>query len=190
MTTKLDDSRLQFYLRNRPTIREWAAIEEEVRSLVSGLLKELQGPLERKVRARDPRALTGRLDGSGYRRITLRRDGWPTNLSIAIEWARARVDPFGGGLPKIGVFYLADGDADKATRKTVLAALQAAGGLAEAGYTVNAESVWLTLRYVPKSDDWWTKPDEWTGWIEAEILRHWELCTPIIDRALGLAAKG
>lgn len=189
MSSTLLDNRIQFYLRNRATIQEWAAIEDDVRSVVIGMLDGLLAPLDAGVRVRSPRAEVTRGDGNRWRRITLRKPEWPANLSIALEWVASRVDPFGDSLPKIGVFYLADNNdpADLATRATVLAAIQAADGLGKLDYTLNAETVWLTLRFVPASDDWWKKPDEWTDWIEAEVLAHWDATAPVIDRALGIA---
>jgi hypothetical protein len=185
MSSKLLDNRVQFYLNHRDTIREWAAIEEDVRRAVLGLLDGLQAPLEREVRERDPQAVVTRWDGSGYRRIVIRHAAWPSGLCIAIEWVRTKVDPFGGDLPKIGVFFVAKGEADKALRRELVEALKAAGGFAGMGYKVSQDSVWPALKYLPKSSDWWKDPEAWTAAVAAEVVAIWDKAAPVIVATIG-----
>jgi hypothetical protein len=117
----------------------------------------------------------------------LRRPDWPSGLGIVLEWVETKVDPFGGDLPKVGVFYVANDDANRAIRSRLAEELKVEGGFAGMGYKIAGESVWPALKYVPKSSEWWKDPDAWSGTIATDVIALWDKAAPVISRTLAVS---
>ena len=188
MTARLRDKRIEFYLEHRDDIREWAAIEKDVARAVRSLLSESQADLEVRLRELDSAATTTRLDNGKYERIMLRRSSWPVELGVTLEWEKT-VDPFGGSLPKIGVFFVTKAPGESRLREAVLERCRQTGGLAALGYKIGPESVWPAMRRVEKSRDWWRDPDQWVGDITSDVIALWEKAAPAVEAALGAATE-
>jgi hypothetical protein len=117
----------------------------------------------------------------------LRRPDWPSGLGIVLEWVETKVDPFGGDLPKVGVFYVANDDANRAIRSRLAEELKVEGGFAGMGYKIAGESVWPALKHVPKSSEWWKDPDAWSGTIATDVIALWDKAAPVISRTLAVS---
>jgi hypothetical protein len=126
-------------------------------------------------------AEAARRDGGQYRRIVLRRLTWPDGLGVAIEWT-TRVDPFAGNSLKYGILTLfpgALGDIYPRLRERVTNI-----DLRKDGFKLLSEQVWPVVRYVPKSEDWWQRLDEWRHGIVDSVVLLWDRGAPVIDSAL------
>jgi hypothetical protein len=121
----------QFYLRHRDDIREWASIEREVVAATREMLGGLQPEIGERISAFDATAETVRLDGGRYERILVRRPDWPVGVGVTLEW-ESNVDPFGGSMPKWGIFFV---NADPA----LLPARQVPGMVAGSGCVACAD---------------------------------------------------
>lgn len=77
MSDPFGDERLQFFLRHREDIREWAAIEREVIGATREILAGLQTDIDEQPAALDADVTTARRDSSGFERIMARRPAWP-----------------------------------------------------------------------------------------------------------------
>jgi hypothetical protein len=180
----LDNERLQFFLRHRDDIREWAAIEAEVALATRDILAACQADIGERLGVIDPSAEVVRHDGGRYERILARRPMWPDGIGVALEWETS-VDPFGGVLPKFGVFVLAgDPEAEPAKQRMVTLARESAAFRA-GGFKVPGDQVWPAVRRVAKSSTWWQDPDAWAGGIVDALVELWPGGARIIDEALG-----
>jgi hypothetical protein len=182
VSNPLDTERIQFFLRHRDDIREWAAIEREVISGTRELLAGLQPVIEERIVAIDPSAEVVRHDGGRYERILVRRQAWPVGIGVTLEW-ESSVDPFGGTLPKWGIFFVNGDLALRPARSAMAAAATAAPWVKAQGYKPS-DSVWPIVRFVPKSSTWWQDPEAWLAPIADAMVVLWPLAAPIIDGGL------
>jgi len=179
----LDEERLQFYLRHRDDIREWASIEREVILATRELLAASQTELEERLVGIDPGATTSRRDGSRYERIVAHRAGWPQGVGVTLEWETG-VDPFGSVLPKYGIFLLNDEPSFQPARVRIAALVESTAGITANGFGVSNGKVWPAVKSVPKSTDWWQDPAAWTGRIVDAMIELWPLAAVQFDRGL------
>lgn len=182
MTEAFSDDRIQFFLRHREEILEWAGIERDVLAATRELLASAQPILEERLLQVAPDAVVARRDNGQWERVVARRPNWPDWFGVTLEWERS-VDPFGRSLPKMGVIFLADTDDRRAIREKVVAAVQASGRFEALGYKV-AAGVWPAVRYLPASKVWWQDTDQWLAQIVEDMLTLWDRAAPVIDRAL------
>ena len=182
MTNPLDDERVQFFLRHRNDIKQWADIERDVVAATRELLGGIQPAVEERVNAMDPLAETVRHDGGRYERIIVRRPTWPAGVGVTIEW-ESGVDPFGRSLPKFGIFFLGGDPAYAGARVAITTLARASTTLRTAGYRPG-DNYWPIVQYVKKSATWWHDPDAWLAPITDALVDLWPLAAPIIDEGL------
>ena len=190
----LADDRIQFYLRHRAAIREWAAIERDLFEATHRIMVGLIPEIEAAVRDRDDSVIVGgvALDGS-WPRIVARRATWPVSPSgdpivgVTLEWT-PKVDPSGGALPYIGVRVEADHPAGKALAET-LRPMVAGSDAAAAGFKASNYVWWPVQQRVHASPDWWQAVD---GYRTACIDRFgtaWSVLSPLVDQSLDSAGE-
>jgi hypothetical protein len=182
VSNPLDNERLQFFFRHRDAIKEWAAIERDVTLAVRELLGTSQLDLEERIRALDPRAEAIRFDGGRYERIQVRHPDWPERIGATLEW-ELEVDPFGGALPKYGLFFLNEDPTWALTKQAAHAKARASGLLSSAGYKPSGAH-WPAVRYVSKSTTWWQEPDAWLASIVDGVVQLWPEASAIITDVL------
>jgi len=182
VTHPLDNDRFRFFFRHRDDIREWAAIEQEIIAATRELLGALLPDLDELLRAIDPDVAVVRFDGGRtYERIHVRHEGWPSGVGMTLEWETS-VDPFGGSLPKWGVFFL-DGNPEHAPAKALITErLRGSQNLRSEGY-VPGDSYWPIVRRIPKSATWWQDPAGWAAPITDALVALWPQVAPVIDKA-------
>lgn len=179
-----EDERLNFYLRNRDEIREWAAIENDVVTATRELLAASQAALEERLATVDPDAITSRRDGGRWQRILVQRPGWPAGVGVALEWEE-RVDPFGSVPPKYGIIFL-NGAPDLVQARLRIASIATSTpDFSASRFKVPGDSFWPIYRKVDKSQDWWQDPEAWTGRIVEALIDLWPKAVPVIDEGLG-----
>lgn len=183
MGQPLDDERLQFFLRHRDEIREWAAIEREVVVATREILASVQDHLDERLATVDSGATTARRDGGKYERIVALRAGWPDGVGVSLEWDSG-VDPFGSWLPKFGILFLNEDPVLQAARLRVASLAASTPALTAAGFKVPGDRNWPGVRWVPKSKDWWKDVDAWTSSIVESLVDLWPIAAPLIDQAL------
>lgn len=174
------DERLQFFLRHRDDIREWAAIESEVRAATREILAGLQMDIGDRLAAIDADVTTARCDNGGYERIMARRPAWPDWVGVTLEWENA-VDPFGSRLPKYGIFVTPSPDLNAACAR-VLALAKVTPSFTAGGFKVPEGRAWPIVRRVAKSKDWWRDLDGWTEPIVQGIVDLWPKAAAVIDQ--------
>lgn len=108
-------------------------------------------------------------------------------LGITLEWEKT-VDPFGGALPKIGIFFHAQAAGETTIRDAVLERCRRSGAFAAVGYRVGTEPVWPVVKRVEPSRVWWRDPDAWLGATTGELIELWNIAAPVIEAAR--AARG
>lgn len=189
----LADERIQFYLRHRNAIREWAAIERDVRDATHELLLGLAPLVEAEVRDLDGTVLVQADDVDGrWPRIVLRRTAWPLRadgaalVGVSFEWTRANVDLFGGSLPYYGIRIdvgFPEGTALRAGADLVAARHGAA--LLPAGLKPNPRgSYWPVYGTLPKSSIWWIDRDPWVADVVRRMRLAWSPCAAIVEECV------
>ena len=181
-----DNERFQFFLRHRDDIREWASIEREVVAAIRELLGGLEPEIGERIGAFDATAETTRHDGGRYERILVRRPDWPVGVGVTPEW-ESNVDPFGGSLPKWGIFFVNADPALLPARQAIAAAGRASSLTKAAGYKPG-DSYWPIVQFVAKSATWWQDPEAWLAPITDAVVDLWPLAAPMIDEGLGAAS--
>ena len=94
---RIEDEPIKFYLEHEAQIREWAALEAEVRKFVDHFYRSLQGDLDaalRNGRIADDDVESFFHEMPNYRGLALRRHGWPKGSDdpdVRLEWHRERV---------------------------------------------------------------------------------------------------
>ena len=94
---RIEDEPIRFYLQHEARIREWAALETEVRTFADRFYRSLKGDMDAALRS-------GRLaeddlesffhEMPSYRGLVLRRHEWPKGSEdpdVRLEWNRERV---------------------------------------------------------------------------------------------------
>ena len=185
MDNPLDNERFQFFLRHRDDIREWASIEREVIAATREMLGGLQSEIGERISAIDATAETIRLDGGRYERILVRRPDWPVGVGMTLEW-ESNVDPFGGSLPKWGIFFVNADPALLPARQAIAAACRESTLTKAAAYKPG-DSYWPIVRFVAKSSSWWKDPDAWLAPIADAMVDLWPTAAPLIDEGLATA---
>lgn len=188
MTAILDDKRIEFFLRHRDDIKAWAALEKDMIRGVKYLLRDLEPVVARELTTRATDATCIRLDYGGWERILIRRPSWPSDLGVVVEWDPRRVDPFGGSLPKIGIFFVPKTQGEKELRRALLERCKQTPGFGEIGFGISKDSVWPVQRVVAKSKDWWADPDAWAQAVGADQLRLWDKVEGLISEVVSSAA--
>jgi hypothetical protein len=176
------DERLQFFLRHRDDIREWAAIEKEVVSATRDILAGLQTDIDDQLAAIDPNVTTVRRDNGGYERIMVRRPSWPDWVGVTLEW-EVGVDPFGSRLPKFGIFVTTTPDLNAAYSR-ILALSQATPAFAAGGFKMPEGRAWPMVKRIPKSKSWWQELDVWTTSITNGMIDLWPKAAAVIHDGL------
>lgn len=185
----LADERIQFYLRHRATIREWAAIERDLAAATHQLLVGLIPLVEAAVRELDPNAeVHGQgLDG-GYPRLVAMRATWPKSVSgeplaaLTLEWT-PKVDPSGGSLPYYGVRVNAEDDRGKAVGEA-LRLLVGGSDAAQLGFKAASYVWWPVQQRLPASADWWKDTDAFRLDVVNRTATAWQALAPLIESAL------
>jgi hypothetical protein len=174
-------------LRHRREILDWAGIDRQVTKATDELLASLLEPIRERLLAVDVAAQTVRHNGGTYRgetyqRILARHESWPEGLGVALEWIES-VDPFGSHLIKFGIF-------SNPARTEINAFFpQLATAFSEAGYVARGFKVpegrsWVITRYLPKSDDWWQRLEEWQEDLIGLFTDLFPVAAPIVDGVL------
>jgi hypothetical protein len=176
------DERVQFFLRHREDIREWAAIEREVISATRGVLAGLQTDIDGRLAAIGADVTTARRDGGSYERIMARRPVWPDWVGVTLEWETG-VDPFGSRLPKYGIFVTPSSKLDAAYGR-MLALAKATPAFTAGGFKVPEGRAWPIVKRVPKSKDWWQDLEGWTEPIVQGMVDLWPKAAAMIDEGL------
>jgi hypothetical protein len=189
VSNSFDDERLQFFLRHRGEIRDWAAIERDVVTATRDLLGGILPDLDERLSTIDPGAGAIRRDGGRYERILVRRQDWPVDIGMTLEWQDA-VDPFGGSLPKYGIFFI-NGEARlEPARVRIVELARATPALTGGGFRTPGDRYWPAVRWVPKSADWWHDPTAWVSSITEALVDLWPTAAAIIDRGLVESPSG
>ena len=192
-SSPLDDPRLQFYLRNRDQIREWAALEQEVREATRSLLFDLRRdlvPLAESLGDDVVIAVEGA--DSSYPRLTMRRSSWPaigsqSIVAVALEWM-PKVDLAGSETPWVGVRVQISDPQGKALDVPLRAAF-AASEMSARGFALKGYAWWPVIRRLKRNSDWWK--DGAGAWRQSAIDEYaetWRLASPVIDAVV--AADG
>ncbi len=189
-----DDERLQFYLRHRDLIREWAALEQEVRAVTHGLMLELNGQLAEVTESLGPDVvlLPEALD-STWPRYALRRKSWPVSggqslVAVSLEWTQ-RIDPAGTETPYVGVrVHISNAEA-KAIDQPLREAFAGSVDLPTRGYKLKGYPWWPALRRLAKNPDWWLDVPAWRQSVLDAHTEAWKLTAATIDRVLMETAR-
>lgn len=183
MSHSFDDDRLQFFLRHRDEIREWAAIERDVVSATRDLLGGVLPDVDERLATLDPGVSVVRHDHGRYERILARRQEWPNGIGMTLEWQDS-VDPFGSSLPKYGIFFI-NGEAHlEPARLRMVELARATPAFTGGGFKTPGDRYWPAVRWVPKSADWWRDPDAWAASITDALVELWPVAADVIDRGL------
>ena len=186
MTDAFDDERVQFFLRHRTEIREWARIEHEVIAATRQLLASTQADIEARIASLDPSVTSERHDGGKYERFLVRRPVWLSGVGVMLEW-ESSVDPFGSSLPKYGIaFFNWDAGMEPVCARMVDIA-KATPVLTGGGFKVPGGRPWPAVRWVSKSKDWWQDPEAWAGAVVDAVAGVWDVAAAVIDRTLDVA---
>jgi hypothetical protein len=188
VTNPLDTERIQFFLRHRDDILEWAGIERELTAATRELLAGLQPVIAERLAQVGEAVVVIRRDGGRYERILVQRPGWPASVGIALEW-EASVDPFGRSVPKHGPFVLSSDPAVAMAHATLDRTARASTALAALGYK-SGDGVWPVVQYLRKSATWWQDPEVWLTPIADAMVGLWPIAAPMIDEALGAPREG
>ena len=176
------DERLQFFLRNRDDIKEWAAIELDVAAATGELLGRSQPSMEERLLGLDPAVVVGRHDSGPWQRILARHADWPPGVGLTLEWHRTVV-PLGSYPPKLGVFWWADPPTLVAPR-TRLTQVVATRPLNDLGFRVPLEGVWPVGMRFHSRPDWWQDPDTWLAGMLDRVASAWPIVAPAIDEVI------
>jgi hypothetical protein len=187
VSNPLDNERVQFFLRHRDDILEWAGIEREVTAATRELLAGLQAVIAERLAEAGEVVVVTRRDGGRYERILVQRPGWPAGVGIALEWEMG-VDPFGRSVPKFGPFVLSSDPAVATAHVTIDRVARASTELAALGYK-SGDGVWPVVQYLRKSSTWWQDPEAWLTPIADALFGLWFIAAQMIDESLG-ASKG
>jgi hypothetical protein len=179
---RFGDERIQFFLRHRDDIREWAAIEREIIEATRAVLAGLQADIDERLTAIDADVTTARRDNGSYERIMARRPEWPDWVGVTLEWETG-VDPFGSRLPKYGIFVTPSSKLDAAYARILSLARSTPAFTAEA-FKVPSGRAWPIVKRIPKSKDWWRDLDGWTVPIVEAVVGLWPKAAAIIDEGL------
>jgi hypothetical protein len=188
VSNPLDTERIQFFLRHRDDILEWAGIEREVTVATRELLAGLQPMIVERLANAGEAVSVSRRDGGRYERILVQRPGWPAGVGIALEWETG-VDPFGRSVPKHGPFVLSSDPAVAAAHATLDRVARASTELATLGYK-SGDGVWPVVQYLRKSSTWWQDPEDWLTPIADAMVGLWPIARPMIDSCLGADIAG
>lgn len=181
MTDPLDSDRLRFFLRHRDDIKEWASIERELNTATRELLGLLLPDIAARLLEFDPAVAVARLDDRSHERIHARHAGWASGVGMTLEWENG-VDPFGGSLPKFGLFFLNGAPENAAAKARIVERMRASQELRVAGYRPG-DGYWPIVKFVPKSSAWWQDPAAWTAPITDSLVALWPRVAPVIDEA-------
>lgn len=191
----LADDRIQFYLRHRAAIREWASIERDLTAATHQLMVGLIPVVDMKLRELDPEAAVfgEALDGS-WPRIVAVRPSWPYGPSgdplvgVTLEWT-PKVDPTGGALPYYGVRVNADTEQGKAVGGA-LRTLIAGSDAANVGFKAGSYAWWPIQQRLPATPDWWKDTDVFLAGVAVRMATAWQTLVPLVDSAIAAIHAG
>lgn len=185
-TWPLDDDRLQFYLRNRKRLEEWASLGKEARQATVdafiGLGTQI-GVLGTGLGAETWPEANGDFPSFGMFRSTWPRSGEAPLLSVRLEMNRRVVDPASAAAaPYVGV-AVRDPTQAGDTLNDRLRAL-GTGPLAGEKKFKRLSVWWPAHRPVVAGESWWESPDQWFELMIRALEETWSTFAPGIDGAL------
>lgn len=188
-SSPLDDPRLQFYLRNRDQIREWAALEQDLRDATRSLLFDLRRELVPLAESLGDDVVVW-VEGAdtSYPRFAVRRSNWlavgsQSIVAVALEWM-PKVDLAGSETPWVGVRVHISEPQGKALDAPLRGAF-AASEMSALGFTLKGYVWWPVIRRLKPNADWWK--DGAVAWRQSAIdmvEETWRLASPVIDATL------
>ena len=186
--TALDEPRLQFFLKHRRQIREWAAMADDARGGVAEVLRGLLPDAQVVFRERYGVEVVDRLPGRGDAKLVAYRQEWRAGepLSplavVGLGWTSGKVDPEafwpGTQLPWVGIHVAKTGAEAIAP---LLRERVRDKNHRPPGYVKGLD--WITYKTFKASRDWWQDIPAWRTSVIEELATAWGECSPLIDEA-------
>src|SRR5689334_1334796 len=98
-TSAFEEPRLQFFLRHREQIREWAALAEEVPPAVAEVLRGLAPDVAARLAGEPDIRVTDHMPGRSDVGLVLHHAKWTSGqplepfAGVALAWSERKVDP-------------------------------------------------------------------------------------------------
>lgn len=183
-TNPLNDKRLEFYLRNRPLIDQWAAVKKDVIAATDELIEGLGSEVASFATSAGTDVSLARTgQDTNWPRFILRRQTWPGNhlepeVGVTLEWQTQQVDPGDTNAPYVGIRITNPAGAG-ANLLVRLAKVKPPGYVRWGGN-------WPTARRLvaAKKGDWWRDVAGWRAEMITHIEHAWLALSPLIDAAL------
>lgn len=189
-SSPLDDDRIQFYLRHRDAIKEWAAIESDLHAATHQIMLSLISPAEVRIRELDPSvSVLGKgLDGN-WPRIAAYRESWarlPATeplAAVTLEWT-LKVDPTGGALPTYGIRIQADEPNAKPMADVFRTLAKDNTAAAQDGFKPMPYAWWPVYKRTPPIPEWWQNVEAFSEEYLSRFATAWRVLAPIVDQAI------
>ena len=185
---RIEDERLLFFIEHAAQIRQWAALDGEVRDLADRFLTDMvQRWLEDEPLIDG--ALHKRSGGGQWPRYDLYRPSWVRDqiplVTVSLEWHSRRVGLDPDSTPVIGsrVGSRADetGERREQLQRALAAHREATGG--------DSSKHWTAARRVPADLEDPGNLHRFETRLVEELTAEWQATAPHIDRLLGHAAE-
>jgi hypothetical protein len=185
---RVEDERIQFFLRHHRLIRQWAAIESEVREVINEFLQGFANFAENKqYSATDSWKIYQNLDNS---RPTIIRflpewveaEGTQPRAGIALKWYKKSVNLLSTPhSPFIGVWV----NPKQRENRILQDRLQESWRHYAKAYDFSSEIWWPAYKYIPPRDEeFWKDLETYRTLLEEEFEQTWELFAPIVSETL------
>lgn len=189
---RIDDPRIEFYLKHQGLIEEWAAVRRDVRHAAHDFYASLVDDLEQVADGLD-----GDVDvvfeDPGYPQVGLCRPQWhgeqvPT-VAVVFEWQRSS-STFTDGSRMLGVRVAMGEDGGKELTDKVRHALEPIRKTA--GFPNANKSYWPAWRLgrAAEGDEYWKDLAPYRQALIDDIMKAWESFHGAIDEVVGTGGIG
>ncbi|ABA58060.1 hypothetical protein Noc_1581 [Nitrosococcus oceani ATCC 19707] len=185
---RIEDERIQFFLRHHKLIRQWAAIEPEARKVINEFLQTLGDfAKDQQNSAPDSWKICWDFNSSWPRILRFlpewgESEGTLPRVSIGLEWYKPSVDLLSPtGSPYVGVRI----DPNLQGSRILHDRLQQSCQHCAQGYGFGSERWWPAFKSIPPSDEeFWKDLDAYRAQLDKEFEQAWELFAPIVSQTL------
>jgi hypothetical protein len=187
-TNPLSNARLEFYLRNRTLIDQWAAVRKDVTAATDELIEGLGSELAALATSAGADVSFARAgQDTNWPRFMLFRQTWPgghlvePEVGVTLEWQTRQVDPGNENAPYVGI-RITNPAGTGTDLRVRLARVKRSGDL-------HYSNMWPAFRRLVAAEkgDWWKDVPGWRDEMIAHMELAWVELSPLIDAAL--AAK-
>lgn len=184
---RVDDPRIEFYLRHWPEIEEWASIRRDVRHSAHEFYASLADDLE-EVAAEIGDDVEVVFEDPGYPYVGLCRSGWRgeevPRVAVVFEWQRSS-STFTDGWRMLGVRVAMREDGGKELTEQVRDILFPIRE--QAGFPNSNKTYWPAWRNgrAAEGDEYWKDLTPYRGALVDDIETAWNALADGIDGAIG-----